>query len=92
MLLKRSAVTRTMADDNKITGRRYQDSACTSLSTAARSAVAPAGGWVVFVNCMRTIATAVDRDPASHRYSSYLAGPSRPNSFVIQTADTALMK
>lgn len=85
-------MTSTTAEDNMMTGSKYHDNARTSLSTAASNAVAPAGGCVVLVICMITIATAVESAPQSHSIVSNFSGPSSSNSFVIETADTALIK
>ncbi|KAL8789438.1 MAG: hypothetical protein Q9213_001195 [Squamulea squamosa] len=92
ILLKNKAVTSTTALLSKITGNRYQPNSLTFISTAASNAVAPAGGWVVFVACMITIATAVEREPTSHSNDWNFSGGSRLNNFTVQTAETAEMK
>lgn len=67
--------------------------AYTCVLTAASNAVAPAGGCVVFVSCMATIATEADSDPASHRKESKRACVGRrPKSLVMQRPSNALMK
>lgn len=61
--------------------------------TAASRAEAPAGGWVVSVICIATMAVAVDSDPASHRNSSSLCSLwSREKSFVMDTPIKEAMK
>jgi len=61
--------------------------------TAASRAEAPAGGCVVSVICITTIAVAVESEPASHRNSLNLCSlDNREKSFVMQTPINAAMK
>ena len=61
--------------------------------TAASRAEAPAGGRVVSVICITTIAVAVDSDPANHCNSLNLCSScSREKSFVMQTPIKDTMK
>ena len=65
----------------------------TGWLTAANRAVAPAGGCVVSVICMRTVANEAERDPASQRRSSRRCELcSSPKSFVIHTPTRAEIK
>jgi hypothetical protein len=66
MLLIIKAVTSTIPEDNRSTGRKYHLNAQMCGSMQGSSAVAPAGGWVLFVRCMTTRAIAVARLAASH--------------------------
>lgn len=60
---------------------------------AGSKAVAPAGGWVVPVSCITTMAIAVDNEAASQRRDSKRAWSGiRLNSFVTQTPINALKK
>lgn len=64
-LLVSNVTTTITVEDSRTTGRKYQDRLLMARSTTGRRAVAPAGGWVVFVICMATMAVAVARDAAS---------------------------
>lgn len=80
-------------DDNRITGRKYHDRFQIWSSIAGRRAVAPAGGCVVPVNCMATMARAVDNEAASQRSDSNRAWSGiRLKSFVMQMPIKALKK
>lgn len=82
-----------IVDDNRSTGRKYHESSQIISLVAGRRAVAPAGGCVVSVICIRTIAVAVDKDAASQRRESNLAWSGmRLNSFVIHIPVRPLMK
>lgn len=60
---------------------------------AGSRAVAPAGGCVVPVSCMTTMARAVDKDAASQRSDSKRAWSGiRLKSLVMQTPINALKK
>jgi hypothetical protein len=66
MLLTIKAVTRTIAEDSRRTGKKYHLNAHMVASIHGSSAVAPAGGCVVLVRCMTMSAIAVARLAASH--------------------------
>jgi hypothetical protein len=56
MLFVIKATTIIKTDDRRTTGKRYQLSLLTAGVVIGRSAVAPAGGWIVLVACMTTMA------------------------------------
>lgn len=67
MLLRSSDVTRRRAVLSSTRGSRYQPSCPISESTAASSAVAPAGGCIVFVRVIAAEASPQANAPATHR-------------------------
>ena len=81
ILFKSSDVSRVKVVESSTSGRRYQPSCCTVGSMAASSAVAPAGGYIVFVKVMTPEAAPHARPPASHLRSSKLS--LRVNSLVM---------
>lgn len=62
--------------------------------TAKSRAVAPAGGCVVLVTCMTTMARAVEREPMSQRRESRCVGDEMPatKSLVMVMPVRALRK
>lgn len=82
-----------ITDDRSTTGRKYQDSSQIASSMAGSSAVAPAGGCVVWVICITTMATAEDSDAASQRSELKRSWSGiRLNSLVMQMPTSALKK
>ncbi len=71
-------------------GSRYHPRCETTGSTAARRAVAPAGGWTVFVKVMAADASPHAIAPATHRRLSKWG--LNLKSLVIVTPTTAEMK
>lgn len=80
-------------EDSSTTGKKYQESCQICSSVAGSRAVAPAGGWVVPVSCIITIAIAVDKEAASQRNDSKRAWSGmRLNNLVTQRPVRALKK
>lgn len=92
-LFNSKAQTSSNIDDNKTMGKKYHDRCQIWSSVAGSRAVAPAGGCVVPVNCMATMASAVDSEAASQRSDSKRAwSGNRLNNFVTQMPIRALKK
>ena len=92
-LLNSSAQTMSITEDNRTTGKKYQESLQISWLVAGSKAVAPAGGCVVPVNCITTIAIAVESEAASQRRDSKRVWSGiRLNNFVMQMPIKALKK
>ncbi len=73
-----------MVEDSRTTVRKYQDRLLMDGSTTGSRAVAPAGGCVVLVNCIATIAVAVDSEAASHASWCGLASVSCARSLRLK--------
>ena len=70
MLFRINDVVNVKAVESSTRGSRYQPSCCTVGSTAASRAVAPAGGYMVFVKVMTADASPHASAAASHRSCS----------------------
>lgn len=93
MLFNKTATATIITVERSTTGRKYQESSQIASSVAGKSAVAPAGGCVVCVICITTMATAVDSDAASQRSELKRSWSGiRLNSFVMQMPTSALRK
>jgi hypothetical protein len=82
----------TKTDDSSTTGRKYQPRLRTAGSTAGSSAVAPAGGCVVRVNCIKAIAMAVEREGGSQLTLVGMVELGKLNRLVMTMPVKALMK
>lgn len=92
-LLMIKPVASIKTEESNTTGRRYQERRLTEASIAGSRAVAPAGGWVVLVICITTIAMLVESEAANQRRDSNPASEGiRPKSFVTQIPTSALRK
>lgn len=93
MLLRSKATARSIVEDKRTTGRKYHDKFHTSMSTAGSNTVAPAGGCVVSVTCMTTMAMAVESETANQRSESNLVVDGmRLNSLVMHIPTSTLRK
>lgn len=90
MLLISRLTTRVRAALRMTKGSRNQPSCSTCGSMAASSAVAPAGGYTVFVMVIKAEARPHARAPASHRRFS--KSDLREKSFVMPTPTRAAKK
>jgi hypothetical protein len=92
-LFNSKAQHKSIVEDSSTTGKKYHESCQMASSVAGSKAVAPAGGCVVLVSCMTTMAIAVDNEAASQRNDSKRAWSGmRLNNLVTQRPVKALKK